>query len=343
MKRMRLVAAVLACLVAQPALAQQMRQGDAAIASEAEAAANLDALHADLAAYGAWLVRLNKSIEPALAGLRDVQAKWAEGGKTPPGAAQARILRPALAEAKARIAGSMAQVKALDRPTISILPVEDDLDPEALVSQTLTLLEKFDGFVGSMEAMLTAMSTGNAKAMETGARQMFVAVRLIYDTQITLTNAYLVTADAERSEHDVLLVDRTLYATGSRVLLSVERMMSGQSDAGFANDLDRLAAELDTIAVRGKRRVSEEIAVFQSDGDTTGANGKIIAKAIASAQLQNRVFDIAERFAGEIRAGAAGTRKARTLQSIFAVAVRLSPARQMMDQVGVEQAEVLAQ
>ncbi|MGF7148617.1 hypothetical protein FHS96_002245 [Sphingomonas zeicaulis] len=342
---MRLCAAALACVIAQPAVAQ-MRQGDAAVISEAEAAAAVEASHSGVAAYGAWLLRLNKAIDPAISGLRGMQGKWQEMSRTSSPAVAGKLLRPALAGVKARIATSIADLKALDRPDVSALELDADIQPDALVAQTLTLLTQFDSLVDTMDGVAAAMIAGNAKAAEAGTKEIFVAARLIYDTQTTLTNAFLATAAPDRAEYDTLLIERTFFAIGSRVILAAERIAKAQTDGSLPADLERFAAELDRIAARGRGRVVTELADLeeqQARDHVSDDAGKILAKAIAVTASQREAFAIAERFAADIRLKAAGLRKARTPQAVFGMAGLLAPVRQQFDQVAIQQAAIMAQ
>ena len=345
MKRMRFCAAVLACLIAQPALAQ-MRQDDAAVLSEAEAAAAVEASHSSISAYGAWLLRLNKVIEPAIGGLRGMQGKWQEMSRAPSPATAGKLLRPALAGVKARIVASIADLKALDRPDVSALELDADIQPDALVAQTLTLLKQFHSLVDTMDGVAGAMIAGDVKAAEVGAKEIFVAARLIYDTQTTLTNAFLATAAPDRAEYDSLLIEKTFFAIGSRVILAAERIAKTQPDASLPMDLDRFAAELDQIAARGRGRVVTELAYLeeqQARDYVSDDAHRILAKAIAVTASQRDAFAVAERFAADIRLKAAGLRKARTPQAVFGLAGLLAPARQQLDQVAIQQAAIMAQ
>ena len=345
MKQMWLWAAALACTVAQPVVAQ-MREGDAAIASEAETAAAVEASHSGIAAYGAWLLRLDKAIKPAIEGLRGLQGTWQEMTRAPSPVAGGKLLRPPLAIVKTRIATSIASVNAIDRPDIGALELDADIQPDVLVAQTLMLLKQFDGFVDTMDGVAAAMIAGDAKAVEAGGKQIFVAVRLIYDTQTTLTNAYLATAEPDLADYDSLLVERTFFAIGSRIILAAERIVKGQADAGFAADLDRFAAELEQIAARGHSRVTAQLTELEAQQAPSYASDHaraLLEKAVAVTHGQRETFAIAESFAANIRETAAGLRKARTLQAVFGVASLLGPVRQQLDQVAIRQAAIMAQ
>src|ERR1043166_5855946 len=89
-----LLAALLPCVLALPVHAQTTpkdRQATQKLAPKGQEDGELKAVQADMAGYGAWLLRLDQANAEATAELQNIQAEWRSASKAPAAEATARF------------------------------------------------------------------------------------------------------------------------------------------------------------------------------------------------------------------------------------------------------------
>lgn len=341
-----LFALVLLCAVAQPAFAQDVVKDRAPPPTPQE----MRDLRAQTTAYGAWLVRLNAAASGANQELGAIQAEWQAAMQLRSSAAAIARFRPALARAIAKVADAKRQVLALDKPDFPELKLDDDLRPAQLVVETVQLLDRMTVLLNSFEPLMTAMSSGNVRAVEQSGSQMLDAARLLLENQALMAGAGLVTTERDSGAYYLQHFQERLFRSAARVLGTARQVMFGRTDPAAAEDFDAFATEIVDAARQGRAKMTAEIAHFEGVAASATAAGRgdtdavrVLRKSAAVLRIDLVLFDSADIYGAALHAAAAKARAGKLdQQALLALLAQYRATGEEIKRVAAAEAQAMA-
>ncbi|NYT39920.1 hypothetical protein HZY97_04070 [Sphingomonas sp. R-74633] len=338
-----LLAALLPCALALPVHAQTTPKERPATEKLAPEDSEMKAVQTEMAAYGAWLVRLDAANQEATNELQNIQSEWRAAAKAPAAQAVARF-RPVVARAKVKVAEARLRVRALDTPAFPALDLDADSSTPALVAQVLKLYDRIDMLLDSFGPMLTAMARNDAQATISAASQMLDAAQLLLDTQAILINAGLATADREMGSYQVGLLQVRIFQAASRSMGAAKLAMVGKQDPGLARDLERFATEIDAASREGKAVMTAKLAqwdVLTKTGDSDAV--QVLRRTSAVLRVDLKLFDATPAYTAVLRATAAHARAGRlAIGDISAVSRAFGEIRNLINEISTQENAAMA-
>ena len=319
-----------------------------AAAQTNELTPTVEALSADMAAYGEWLTRANEVQAPLMAALQQIDGRWSAAMAAGSPQAAAAAFRPFIAETVGIIARVNTQLEALPAPEFPRLDVADDLRPGAIVRDMRRLNDQIRAFVESYDPLLIAMERDDPAAVRQAGGQMVGALRLIFDSQILMTRGALAATPRDESTWEMQNVQLLYYSAGARILESWPEDHIAGTDRALAGDLRDLASRLDANAEVGSSKIEAELAETrqlladaESDGDS--ASAAIFRTTIGVFEIDRQIFPVARELANILRTHASRLEDGRmTIARIGAVFGDLQRIRRRIDEISIEEAAALS-
>lgn len=305
---------------------------------------DMKAVEEEMAAYGAWLVRLDTANQEATTELQNIQTGWETVSHAP--VAQATVqFRPILARAKAKVAEARTRVRALDTPAFPALELDADSTTPVLVAQVLKLYDRIDVLLDSFEPMLAAMARNDMQATLNAAEQMLDSAQLLLDTQALLLNAGLATADRETGTYQVALLQVRVFQSTSRVMSAAKLVMRGKQDPALAKDLERFAAEIDSAASDGKAAMTGTLkeweALIKGGGDSNAV--MVLRRSSAVLRVDLQLYDATPAYSAALRTAAAKARAGRLgVNDISVVTDAFGAVRDLINRISAQENAAMA-
>jgi len=186
--------------------------------------------------------------------------------------------------------------------------------------------------VESFVPLLQAVAQGDATEAERAGNGMLQSLALVFRSQIVMTRASLVATPSDESAWHMVRFQLGYFQAGERLLRAFRPFNRGYVDTELANDMIRLAEQLEDDARKGTRKVDSEIAEFreillEAEHDTPEAG--MLRRLIAVLTIDRGYFELATELAALLRAEAPQVR-GRGLTEASLMRVFL-PMRQIKD------------
>jgi hypothetical protein len=241
----------------------------------------------EMAAYGAWLARLQAieaPVEAQFAGLDPTwRAAFAQGGTGPEIATR---LRPIITRALAEIDAANPRIAALEVPQFAILGEDEDLQPAAMVREVRMLNGQLRDAMTAFNPMIDAIEHNDHASFEAAGTRIIASFALVLETKILLARASLAATPRDDASWSVGNVDLIVSRVSARMFGAWRPFAPPRVDPSLPRDLDALADELDSNVDQGGRQLDatiaearEGLAAAELEGDRSGAD--VLRRAIA--------------------------------------------------------------
>lgn len=337
------------CLLALPLAAAAADRGDEKSVAPEGGGGEAEATHAELIAYGKWLLELDCAIEPALRALRELGPAWQTAVARPtPAAAEAQFL-PFLDDAERAVAAAKVRLTAMPEFRFERIELDAEAQPARVHAEMVRMLDQVTELVTSFRPLIRAIGSKDPKAGDAAVMKMLGSARTLFRAQAAMTGAFVATMEADDPARHSLMFDQIFYRSGMRLFTTTERMVRGQPDATLATDLAKLAEEMDGVIDRGLASVDASQAAAMTLRSELGADAEgvsaraMLDKSVAMESLYRESFAIARSYAGAMRATSKRlTGGAVTLPQLQPLINQLRDTRIRLDAVATRQAEILA-
>ncbi|WP_447725435.1 hypothetical protein [Sphingomonas koreensis] len=347
MSRLILVWAALLCAV--PAFGAD--RTDNKTASRAASVSDAETIHAEMIAFGQWMIRLDAATADAIAAFRDVGPAWNAAIATGSPAAMEARFRPTLTRVDAAISTARARLEALDTPAFPRLQLPPDSEPARLRSEMQRMIGNMADIAQTLPGVMAAMRARDPGATRLAMVKMLDTTRALFRAQSALTAAWAATTEPEDPTSQSLQFELQFFKSGVRLLDSVERGALGKPDPTLAGNLREIAGEIDKVVAAGTKLVDAQRTRFTTTraelaGEThpEAASARAMAdKIVAMSGLQQEGFAVSQRYAAQLRrtADALGNGPP-SMQTIGPMIDSLRATRMELDEIGVRIAQVMA-
>ncbi|HSX56506.1 MAG TPA: hypothetical protein VLG14_14470 [Sphingomonas sp.] len=345
----RLILTWTALLLAVPAFGAD-RTDNKTTAREASTS-EAQAIHAEMIAFGQWMIRLDAATTEAIAAFRDVGPSWNAAMATgSPDAMEARF-RPTLARVEAAIGTARARLDALDTPSFPRLRLPVDTEPVRLRAEMQRMIGNMADIAQTLPGVMTAMRARDPSATRLAMVKMLDTTRALFRAQAALTAAWAATTEADDPTLQSLRFELLFFKSGVRLLDSVERGALGKPDPTLGADLRGIAGEIDAVVTAGNKLVDAQRAEFTAsreelagEKDPESVSARAMAdKVVAMSGLQQEGFAVSQRYAAQLRRTADAAGSGPVSMTVLGPMIdSLRTTRTELDEIGMRVAQVMA-
>jgi hypothetical protein len=302
----------------------------------------------ELAAYGAWLVRLNETQAPLQQALIRLQQRWQEivaAGNFDQAAAE---FAPFIAALIADVDRSAAALAALDTPDFPTLELEGDLRTADMRRELVRYTGQLRTVLQSYMPLLDAVRRSDRRATERAGVQLMGNVRLLLQSQILMTRAALAGAPRDEAAFNMIEVQLLFFRASERLLAAWPGLVLETRDATLAADLLRFAGEIERTAAVGESRFAAEDAEWRTElaraeRDRERSAASIIRRTLAVLEVYRRIFPLGRELAAVLRAHAPGFADGRVeVAELTGLLRQLQPLRVRIDEITTDEGAALA-
>jgi len=345
----RLILVWTALLLAVPAFGAD--RSDNKTAAREAPASEAPAMHAEMIAFGEWMIRLDAATTDAIAAFREVGPAWnaaLAGG--PPDTMEVRF-GPTLTRVNVAIGTARTRLDALDTPTFPLLQLSPDSEPARLRAEMQRMIGNLADITQTLPGAMAAMRARDPGAARMAMTKMLDTTRALYRAQSTMAAAWAATTERKDPTYQALQFELQFFKSGIRMLDSVERAISGKPDATLGADLREIANGIDTVVAAGTRLVDAQREQFATTHqELAGEKGPDAASAramadkiVATSGLQQEGFAVSQRYAAQLRrtADSIGSGPV-SVQALAPMIESLRTTRSELDEIGMRIARVIA-
>lgn len=347
----RLILAGAALLLAVPAFAAD-RTGHKSTARDAPVPGpDAQAIHAEMIAFGQWIIRLDAATADAIAAFREIGPSWNAAFATrSPEAMEARF-GPTLARVNVEIVAARARLDALDTPAFPLLKLPADTETTRLRSEMQRMIGNMADIAQTLPGVMAAVRARNPGATQLAIIKMLDTTRALYRAQSALVVAWVATTEPDDPTSQSLQFELQFFKSGIRLLDSFERGVLVKPDPTLGADLREIAGGIDKVVAAGTKLVDAQRAEFTATrdemADETGADAAsaraMADKVVAMSGLQQEGFAVSQRYAAQLRRTAdalgSGPVKMLALQPMLQT---LGATRVELDEIATRIAQVMA-
>lgn len=257
-------------------------------------------------AYGEWIVRLGEAQAPLQAHLNGLHGEWQAvlRSRRP---ADIQRFREHIAEALSRVDAAHDALSSLPSPDVSLIELPDALTPDAIVRNMMRINRELRTAIETFGPAIDATLSGDSAAAEAAVRRMLTSVGLVLESNVVTSRAMLSVASPEDGSWELQNVEHLYFRVAARAFGAWPRILEGRPEPGLWADLLAIADELDATAEAGAAKTDAEAAAFDAEleamsADPDPAVSEVLRNAAASVEVSGRVFSLARRLAGQIRA-----------------------------------------
>lgn len=309
-----------------------------------------EATHAEMIAFGEWIIRLDAATADAIAAFRELGPSWNAALAGPPDMLEARF-RPTLTRIDGALATSRTKLAALDTPAFPRLRLPADSEPARLRSDMQKMIGNMADMAQTLPGVIAAIRARDPGATQQATVKMLDAARALFRAQATIAAAWAATTEAEDPTTRSLEFELLFFKSGIRLLDCVERASLGKPDPGFAAELRVIAAQIDKVVAAGNKLVDAQRAEFAATREElAGEKGPesvsaraMADKVLAVSGLQNEGFAASQRYAEQLRrtADALGSGPV-SMKALGPLIASLRTTRTELDDIGTRIAQVMA-
>ncbi|HEY0623698.1 hypothetical protein [Sphingomonas sp.] len=318
--------------------------------ARAASVSEVEAIHAEMIAFGEWMIRLDAATADAITVFRELGPAWNAALSGPPETMEARF-RPTMAQIDGAIATARARLAALDTPTFPRLELPADTEPARLRDDMQKMIGSMEGITRTLPGVMTAIRARNPGATQQAMVKMLDATRALFRAQAAMAAAWVATTEADDPTGQSLQFELLFYKSGVRLLESVERTSLGKPDPGFGGELRALADQIDQVVAAGNKLVDAQRAEFTGvredlagEKDPDSVSSRAMAdKVLAMSGLQHEGFTVSQRYAAQLRRTADALGTGRVSMTVLAPMIdSLRATRSELDALGMRIAQVMA-
>lgn len=319
-----------------------------AVAAQKDEAPNIDAVQADLAAYGAWLNQAMVTDRPVQEALTSFGDRWQATFARGVNPAAVAEMRREIAALVAVVDRSYAELEALPIPTISTLPLDADLLPSALMRDLKAVNRQVRALVESFGPILDGIARNDERATYRALSGTIGGARLLYQTHATMTRASMAVIPRDESIWNMSDVGLLFFRAGGRVLAAWPADSVAGTDRSLAADLRAIAAELEATSAQGEQRLAAEIEadrveLAEAERQRDRPLAAILHTGIRVGEIDSEIFVQGRRLAAILRTGADRFRDGRvTLESLGEFFGLMVPVKERLDAIALEESAALA-
>jgi len=267
-------------------------------------------LDADLAAYGAWLGRVQQVEAPLQAELSGLSASWQEAVRGVGIAEAVARFRPVVARILATADRTDAALRAMDAPEFAGFPIAQDLRPPAILGKMIEINGNIRAAIDSFNPLLDAALHNDEAAVAAAAARMIAGFRLVLESQIVFARGTLAATEADSPAWEVGNIRLIYFRAAERIIRAYPERGETGRDPALPGDLSALARELEAAADRASRGIEGLLATLsrqlqQAERSRDAGYAGIIRRNIAIFTVDRDLVPLARELARILRVGAA--------------------------------------
>lgn len=295
--------------------------------------------------FANWTLALVDAAAPAIEASRSIQAQWAQAAQNRDAVSMAASFRPVLARTEQATQLARQRIMALDTPQFPALDLPQDVQTAELRSQMAETVDQIGSMIRAFHPLLDAIVNNDEAAGRMAAVQLFSAARALYSSQRLFARAGMATMQSDSPEYYAAEFDIIFFEAGGRLIDSASRLAAGNSDPEIGADLLRYADRVDEItsggvaAAAAAKREHDDAATAPVDAATRLLSDRLQRMDTS----QQQAFRVWRSFGTMLREGATRANvRPVTFSDIRTMTSTLGPIRTQLDEIGMEQARILA-
>jgi hypothetical protein len=275
------------------------------------AAPSAEAVDQEMAAYGAWMGRVLAAYQPIQDRMNGLRGAWASAARGGAGAAQ---FRAHLTELERTIDEVDVMLRNLPRPAFSALGLAPDLMPDAIIRDMQRINAETRVVVRNFGPLLDSLNGNDPARMEAATNDLMRSTAILLESQILLARGSLASVDRDEVAWEANSIMIVFLRAMHRSLSAWPQAFRRVPDATLADDYERMAREVDSLASDGSAKNEAEVARLtelaterREAGDT--AQLAVLNRALAVYRVTPRYFALGRDIATTLRNSATVARR----------------------------------